>query len=68
MKFLGKFQELLSGKKSWIGLVLGVLVFLGGNLGYVTPAQTDMGLKVAALIFGAGITAKAARIAKALKA
>lgn len=61
-----KIVSFLKGKKSWAALALGALVWIAGDVGWVTADQAESGLKIAALLFGAGITAKAARIAKVL--
>ena len=63
---LGKLQALFLGKKSWLGILVGALAFAGGQFGGLSPDQVETGFQVGGLIFGAGITAKAARVAKAL--
>jgi hypothetical protein len=66
MALITKLRALLEGKKSYLGIVLAALAFGAGQLGFATPDQVDSGLQLGGLIFGAGIAAKAARIAKAL--
>lgn len=62
-----KIIEWVRGKKSWAALALGAAVFIGGDVGWLSPGQVESGLQIAGLLFGAGLTAKAARILKALK-
>ncbi len=63
---LARLQALFEGKKSWIGIALAAAAFASGQFGWASPDQVETGLQVAGIVFGAGIVAKASRIAKAL--
>lgn len=60
-------MQALQGYKSYLVAGAGVLVWLGGTLGIVSPEMVEQGLAIIGILFGTTVAAKINRVAGALR-